>query len=617
MPRYARRTHAARTLVGTLTLLVACGEIREFSDDHEAPFGVHPGGAATGTPQVPAAGSAPAPTGAATTTPSEVPEVASPSPDGETPESSVPAANDCAAPQPNRAPVRRLTRFEYNNSVEALLGDDTRPANALPAELLGNGFGNDADEQPTSSLLVEQYAAIAQQVAKRAGESPEALSRVHDCVASLSDEPGAMGDERGITEVECARLWVESFATRAYRRPLSSETLDDLLELQRSIRESEGFTASLTAVIEAALQSPDFLYRVEFGERGSDGGLLRPSGHEMAARLSYLLWGGLPDEALLRAAELGELSTAEGVRTQAERMVQDERSRPVLRYFFEHYLPLNTLTDLARDPELFPTFSSRIGSLMREETLRFLEYSIFEGPGDWPSILTAPYTFVNQPLAEFYGISGVSGDAFQRVELDTSRRLGLLTQGALMAGTTISNFTNPVRRGGFLLKHVLCVEVPDPPEALADQIAPPDPYTGATGRQRYSAHSEQAACAGCHAALDPPGFALENYDAVGLWRDQENGIPIDASGQLAVSNAPFSGPIELVSVIAAQPETQDCFATHWMTFAYGRGLDIGDDCTRTNLHATFRDSGYDVRSLLVALTQTDAFLYLPDPSEAL
>src|SRR5690606_30732490 len=136
----------------------------------------------------------------------------------------------------------------------------------------------------------------------------------------------------------------------------------------------------------------------------------------------------------------------------------------------------------------------------------------------------------------------------------------------------------PVRRGGFVLKHILCVNVPDPPETVADQIMPPDPYSGATGRQRYSAHSEQDTCAGCHAVLDPPGFALENYDAVGLWRAQENDVTIDASGQLAVLDAPFDGPVELVQQIAAQPETQACFAEHWLTYAYGRTLEAADSC---------------------------------------
>lgn len=522
----------------------------------------------------------------------------------------------CITPQPHRAPLRRLTRFELNNTLQTVLGDTTFPANSLPAELSGNGFGNDADEQPTSSLLVEQYAIIAEQVAQRATSSLEKLSAIHACARNHLAADGAVIQSTPSEEAACARSIIETIGVRAYRRPLASDEVAELEELYEAVRLTGDFPSGLAAVIEAVLQAPDFLYRVETGQPDAvQAAVLRPTGYEMATRLSYFLWGTSPDAALLAAAAAGELDDAQGVRAQAMRLLADERAKTVIRHFFSHYLPLNTLTDLARDPELFPTFSSTIGGLMREETLRFLEYEIFEGPGDWPSVLTAPYTFVNERLAAFYGMSGVTGEDFRRVDVDTSKRLGLLTQGALMAGTTISNFTNPVRRGGFVLKHILCVNVPDPPETVADQIMPPDPYSGATGRQRYSAHSEQDTCAGCHAVLDPPGFALENYDAVGLWRAQENDVTIDASGQLAVLDAPFDGPVELVQQIAAQPETQACFAEHWLTYAYGRTLEAADSCTRSSVEAAFAASNYDIRSLLLALTQTDAFLYLPSSTQ--
>src|SRR5690606_5979722 len=236
------------------------------------------------------------------------------------------------------------------------------------------------------------------------------------------------------------------------------------------------FETSLASVIEAMLQAPDFLYRPEFGEPdATDPSLLRPTGYEMATRLSYLMWGTVPDDTLYAAAEAGELSTDAGVLAQAIRMLDDPKVRPVVRYFFDYYLPLNTLTDLSRDSAQFPTFSASIGSLMREETQRFLEYEIFEGPGTWPGALSAPYTFVNEPLANFYGIPDVVGEEFRRVDLDTTKRLGLLTQGGIQAGTTVSNFTNPVRRGVFLLRHIMCVELPDPPESIANDIMPPDP----------------------------------------------------------------------------------------------------------------------------------------------
>jgi hypothetical protein len=179
----------------------------------------------------------------------------------------------------------------------------------------------------------------------------------------------------------------------------------------------------------------------------------------------------------------------------------------------------------------------------------------------------------------------------------------------VLTGTTVSNFTNPVRRGIFLLRDVMCVELPDPPQGLV--VAPPNPTSGATGRERYSAHAESPVCTKCHSVMDPPGFALENYDAVGLWRDQENGVDIDSSGKIDALPDAFSGPLELVQLIAENEQTHACFAEKWLTFAAGRNLTEEDHCLKEKLDAQFAASGYDIKELLLNITQTDAFLYMP------
>jgi len=236
---------------------------------------------------------------------------------------------------------------------------------------------------------------------------------------------------------------------------------------------------------------------------------------------------------------------------------------------------------------------------------------VFDGPGTWPAILTEPYTYVNAPLAAFYGIPGVTGDEFQKVSLDTTQRLGLLTQGGMMTGTTITNFTNPVRRGAFVINQLMCrgLEVP-----VGLMVTPPDPYSANTGRERYSIHSKNDACAGCHHQLDPSGFAFENYDAVGLFRTTENGEMIDPSGEVPdMPNGEVSGPIELVQKLAQNEEVQNCFASKWLDYGYGQTLsaDNPDDvCQREALAAQFRAVGFNVKKLLVELTQTDGFLYL-------
>src|SRR5690606_34614018 len=244
-------------------------------------------------------------------------------------------------------------------------GNASSPANSLPPELLGNGFGNDADEQPTSSFLAEQYGVVAAEVASAALASPTVAERYAPCINSTTQAD----------EAQCAETFIGSFASSAFRRPLLPEDTEALTHLQQQVRAVSTFEDSLAAVIEAVLQSPDFLYRVEHGEvDASNPELRRPSGREMAARLSYFLWGSMPDEELALAADSGQLQTADGVREQAARLLDDPRSRRVVEYFFDHYLPMNTLGDLSRDPAQFPTFSNRIGQLMRQETRNFLQY---------------------------------------------------------------------------------------------------------------------------------------------------------------------------------------------------------------------------------------------------
>ena len=370
-----------------------------------------------------------------------------------------------------RAPIRRLTRFEFNNTVRDLLGDTTFPGDAFPSEESGNGFGNDADAQPVASLLAEQYNTVAEAIANRIVTTPALYARFAPCAAKATTEA---------TEEACVRSIAERFAASAYRRPLEAGEADGLVALEKLIRTKSDFKTSLSALIEAVLQSPDFLYRVEWGKRDADGHL-RPSGYEMATRLSYFLWGTQPDQTLLAAAVSGELETKTGVLTQATRLLADPQARSVVRFFFDNLLPISGLSQLERDAKRYPKFSSQVGALMREETETFLDNEIFAGSGTWVGALTAPYTFVNGPLATFYGIPGVTGDAFQKVDLDTTQRLGLLTQAGIVAGTIHSNDTNPVVRGSFIVQKLMCRTIPFPTGDIAAKVSCPGRVLGQDG----------------------------------------------------------------------------------------------------------------------------------------
>jgi hypothetical protein len=508
---------------------------------------------------------------------------------------------------PGRSPLRRITTFEYNNTLRDVLYDASKPGQFLPSEVAANMrdlFHNNADSQPTSSSLVKGYSDAAADAASRA-TAPEVIGKLDSCAAAAATATEA-----------CARKIIESLTSRAFRRAASAAEVDELLALYKAYATS-GFASGIATVIEAILQSPDFLYRLEWGVNdAAHPDVKRPSGDEMATRLSYTLWGTAPDDALRMAAKRGELDTPAGVRARATAMLEDPRSHEVVRFFFDKLLPIESLSDLARDD--YPTFSPLIGAYMHEETQQFLEYEIFNNPqgGTWKSILTAPYTFLNGPLATFYGVSGVTGTAFVRAPIDTTKRKGLLLQGGVMTGTITSNESNPVLRGSFIVNKILCrpTALPENPEILAKAKIPA--VNGKTARERFSAHSQDKVCHQCHQILDPVGFALENFDAVGLWRDQDNGITIDASGALPGIGGKFDNAVGMIDEIAEADETHACFVSHWLNFASGRLIDADDEpCVAARMKIAFKESGYNVKRLLLELTQSDAFLYMPAEKE--
>lgn len=517
---------------------------------------------------------------------------------------------DCASSPPPRAPLRRLTRYEYNNTARDLLGDTTSPANALPSELLGNGFGNDADLQPVADALAKQYMLVSENVAASV-TTPARIGSLAACAAQVTAATDAT------TEAACVRSIVDGFTPKAWRRALQAGEADSLVVLFQAVRATSDFPTSLAAVLEAILQSPEFIYKPEFGSAAIAGKphLVQPTGDEMATRLSYLYWASMPDDALRAAAAAGQLATAAGVRAQAERLLNDPKAKEVVQHFFDKLLPISELAGLNRDPIEYPAFSPKIGSLMRQETQSFLLHQIFSGEagaGTWPSVFTADYTFVNQELAAFYGITGIAGEAFQKAPLDTTKRRGLLTHAGVLSGPIHTNHENPVVRGSFVVQKLLCNPIPFPSGDVAAKVTPPDPNSAATARQRFTQHSLDAACRACHINMDPVGYALENFDVIGQYRTQENGVTIDASGQTPLlGETPFNGAIELGQRIAASEQAQKCFAGQWMNFGYGRSVVDDETCSVSSVQNKFKETGYNIKELLLALTQSDAFLYLP------
>jgi hypothetical protein len=513
-----------------------------------------------------------------------------------------PGTQTCNGPVVARAPMRRLTRFEYNNTVRDLLQDKSLPANAFPSEESGNGFGNDADAQGVVATLAEAYVSVAEKIAASATAS-DRIAQLAPCATQVTD---------ATSESACARTIVETFAPKAWRRPLAAGEADGLVALFTSVRPDNDFASGVATMLEAILQSPEFVYKPELGmDAPGRPGVKQPTADEMATRLSYLFWASAPDDALRAAAASGQLANAEGVRLQAQRLLADPKTREVVRFFFDNLLPISGLASLERDKTVYPTFSAKIGSLMRQETQTFLENEIFNGPGTWPGVFTAPYTYANQELATYYGLTGVTGDAFVKVNLGPeTHRAGLLTQAGILSGPVHTNHENPVVRGSFVVQKLMCQPIPKPSADIAALVTPPDPNSASTARQRFTVHSSNAVCHGCHVNMDPFGFALENFNVVGLYREQEGGVTIDASGDAPILGK-FNGAVELGAALAGSEQAQQCFATHWMNFGYGRTLKDTEACGVQSVRNQFKESGYNVQQMLLALTQSEAFLTLP------
>lgn len=509
------------------------------------------------------------------------------------------APTNCTVAAPGEAPVRRLTRFEYSNTIRDLLGVTTRPGDALPPEQKGNGFGNDAASLTTTRLLVDAYHAQAHDLATKTVADAAALAKVFACDTVTTGEDA------------CADQFVSGFGAKALRRPLEPGEHDALLNVYKAIRASSSYADGLSAVIEAILQLPQFLYRVEFGTAASTAGVARPTSYEMASRLSYLLWGSMPDPSLLEAAKADQLVSKDQVLAQATRMLEDPRAREVVRFFHDTLYGINGVDGLQRDATFFPSYAPALATLFRQETEHYLDSIVWDGAGNFATIFTGNYTFVNETLAKFYGIPGISGDAFQRVNLDPQKRAGILTQASILTTTTPGSHNNPVVRGKFIYTKLLCKNVPDPPATLMVKEPEADPTR--TTRERFTAHRTDPICIGCHDKLDPIGFGLEHYDGVGLWQDLDNGKPIDDSGHIPDTDAAgdFKGAIELGQKLANSQDAQSCYVGQWLSFAYGRMEQTGDACTHQQLADAFKSANGNVKQLLLALTQTDAFLYRP------
>jgi hypothetical protein len=504
-----------------------------------------------------------------------------------------PAAKTCDILDVGITPLRRLTRTEYNNTVGDLLGDTTKPADdfAPDEELLGFAAG-----LSVSPLLAEQYMNAAEALSVQATE---------DLPSLLGCDPASKGEDA------CANTFIDAFGKTAYRRPLATDERDGLRALYGDAKSKYDYRTGIELVVQAVLQSPDFLYRVELGKDTQTPLVVQLTGYEIASRLSYLLWNTTPTPELLSAAAAGELDTPAGVEKYAREMVADPRAHETVRSFHHQWLDLDVLDMKSKDPMVYPAYDDALKASMIEETERYVQDVVFEQDGTVETLLTSRATFVDAKLADLYGMPKPSGSGFGSAMLDGKQRAGLLTQASVLSVYAKSNQSSPVHRGKFVRERLLCQQLSPPPAGLI--IVPPDPDPNASTRERFAEHSKNATCAGCHHLMDPIGFGFEHYDGIGRYRDMDGKFTVDSSGEIKDSrdaDGKFDGVLELEDKLAQSQEVRECVASQWFVYAFGRSINNDlDTCSREKLFSTFAASGYKIQDLLVALATSDAFRY--------
>lgn len=513
----------------------------------------------------------------------------------------------CAGPiAPGPAPIRRLTRVEYNNTVYQLLGDNSRPADAFPADEEASGFDNQATTLVVSPLLAEHYMSAAAQLAATHG--PKLLEDLPHCLGNGVDPDACHADADG---------FIRRFGKLAHRRPLTEAEVAAYLEVfehgtalgEQPYSPRDG----VEVVVETMLQSPHFLYRVEFGLASPEAGdVVELSPYEIASRLSYLLWNTMPDAALFEAADADQLRSPAQIEAQARRMIETPRAREAVKNFHRQWLRLDEIQPRisanGKNFDIYPDYRAKYLPMWRAETEAFLDHAIFEQDATVEQLFTASYSFMNQELAEYYGVSGPSGDEFVRVELDPSKYAGFLTQAGLLALLAKPDRSSPIHRGKFVREVLLCQSPPPPPDIVPEA---PSVDESKTTREQFTQHSEDKLCAGCHQLMDPIGFGFEHFDGIGRYRETEWGLPIDASGELIGTDVDgsYNGAVELAQRLADSEQVKNCIVSQWFRFGYGRAETKEDTCSIDLIRQAFASADYDVKELIVALTMTDAFRY--------
>jgi hypothetical protein len=496
--------------------------------------------------------------------------------------------------------IARLSHTQYEHTVQDLLGvpealDLTFAPDAL------DGFGFDTSHDLRVDLrLGPQYRAAAEALAERAVTDPATFARLVPCA------PVAPG---------CRDEFLRSFGARAFRRPLAPADLESFQRLFDAAAVPDAgdpFRAGVRRSVAAMLQSPEFLY-VSFGVARPFGAGARPAApddYEVAARLSYFLYDSMPDEALFAAARTGRLHTPDQVEAAARHMLTQPRVLEKLVDFHDQLWQFERFARISPDPAVYPNAPKDLIPSVRHATTLFVRDVLRRG-GGLTELLTAPYAYADAGLSALYGTAPPSASRFARVDFDPAVRRGLLLQVGYLASNAYSIRTDPIHRGLFVIRNLLCRDIPDPPPGATTTPPPETDQPIVTTRDEVSLVTGQSFCPTCHTELNAPGFAFEGFDAMGQRRATENGAPVETSASMVLDGrlVSFDGAVDLVEQLARSREAHRCYSRRWLEFAYGRPLAESDLPTLERIAS----QSLPIADIIVAIVRSPAFLAVAAP----
>jgi hypothetical protein len=494
-------------------------------------------------------------------------------------------------PQIQEARLWRLTSSQFKHTVADAFGFTVPVLDTLPSESRLDGFANSSERLGISSALFDYYGHAAADIAA------EALAKA----GTLLKCPVA-----NLGTGTCLADFLNTVGEKAWRRPLAAEDMAKLTKLYTDAAGDVGPEEGFKTLVQGLVLSPNFVFRTELGGGAADGATTKLTDVELASALSYMLWDGPPDAALMDLAKQGKLHDPDALAAEAMRLYNNPKAPEAMFSFVRQWLETEDYTDKPKDMMTFPTFSPEVAVDLENETRQFVKEVFFGGADkSLTTLMTAPWGFLNARTGKIYG-KDVTGMDLVKTDLDPAQRRGLLTQGSFLGAHAEPINTSVVNRGRFIREEIICSDVPPPPAAF--KFDEKNITEDMTAREKFVEHSKNPACKGCHVMFDTIGFAVENYDAIGRWRTMEKGKVIDPSGSIPMPSGgdlAFSNFVDLIDKLGKGTDAYDCFSSQFLQYTSGRVR--LDDCERANLARTFADSGYKLDALVAAIVTSPTF----------